>query len=271
MIIDAHVHLFYNVLEVPPEASVGDLISAGERWFEHMLNAAEAVNIDKFCLLGEPVIRLSGKVHQEAGANGLLMHIIDKYPDKILGYIRINPNNTGEAIAEMEQCFKNQRVVGVKIGGSSGCPASLKADSPAYEPVMKKLIELGGIMLMHAWDKTTGNYEQESTPFEVAEMARKFPGARIHMAHLNGAGYEGVLAIEPYKNIFVDTSGSYPEAGFLEWAVEVLGPERIVFGSDATGRDFCVQLAKVSGADLAQDVKDAILGGNMAAILEGRI
>ena len=74
--------------------------------------------------------------------------------------------------------------------------------------------------------------------------------------------------IAPYANILADTSGSEPEAGIVEYAVQALGAERIVFGSDAPGRDFSVQLGKVIGADITGEERALILGGNMARVLK---
>lgn len=271
MIIDSHVHIFYDeILASSPEASCEEFLAAGEKRFARILATADAAGIDKLCIIGEPPSRISTRAQEEAGANGLVLRLLEKFPDRLYGYIRVNPNNPGEAAAEMDRCLGIPGVIGVKVGGKRGCPGSLKADSPQYEPLMERLLEPGGIMLMHAWNKTTGNYEQESTPFEVAAMAEKFPNVPIQMAHLNGANYDGILAVAPFGNVFADTSGSNPEAGFLEWATGVMGTERIVFGSDATGRDFAVQIAKVAGADISEEAKAKILGGNLHEIINGR-
>ncbi len=48
----------------------------------------------------------------------------------------------------------------------------------------------------------------------------------------------------------------------LSYAVSVLGPERIVYGSDAPGRDMAVQLAKVTSAPLSSEASALILGSN---------
>lgn len=261
MVIDTHVHI-----RVPEADSAETSLNKGIEWFARVLEVAEAAGVDKLCVIGEPTRRVPRRVLEERGGNAMLLRLLEEYPDKLFGYARINPNEPDDAIRQMERCFENKRVIGVKVGGGRG-PESLKANAPEYEPIMKRLGELNGIMLMHAWHKTTGNNEQESTPFEVAEMGRRFPGVKIQMAHLTGANYDGILAIAPYRNIFVDSSGGFPEAGFIEWAVEVLGPDRIVFGSDIIGRDFSVQLAKITGSDLEQDVKSRILGRNMIDIL----
>lgn len=50
-------------------------------------------------------------------------------------------------------------------------------------------------------------------------------------------------------------------------AVRELGAERVVYGSDAGGRSFSSQLAKVYGARIPDDAKRLILGANLKRIL----
>ena len=53
----------------------------------------------------------------------------------------------------------------------------------------------------------------------------------------------------------------------VEMAVRELGPKRIIYGSDAGGRSYASQLAKVIGADISQRDKELILGGNLQRLL----
>ena len=73
--------------------------------------------------------------------------------------------------------------------------------------------------------------------------------------------------IKPYPNISIDTCGSQPEHGFVEYAVEQLGAERVVFGSDAPGRDFSCQLGRVVGADITEEQRRTVLTDNGARLL----
>ena len=62
--------------------------------------------------------------------------------------------------------------------------------------------------------------------------------------------------------------GGDPTAGFTELAVRELGAERVLYGSDAGGRSFASQLAKVLGADIPEPAKRLILGENLKRLLE---
>jgi predicted TIM-barrel fold metal-dependent hydrolase len=64
--------------------------------------------------------------------------------------------------------------------------------------------------------------------------------------------------------------GFDPERGIVEKAVEVLGAERVYYGSDAPGRNYAAQLAKVRYADISDRDKALILGGNAARLLGWR-
>jgi predicted TIM-barrel fold metal-dependent hydrolase len=73
--------------------------------------------------------------------------------------------------------------------------------------------------------------------------------------------------VRPHANVAVDLGGSDPTAGFVETAVRELGASRILYGSDAPGRSFATQLAKVMGADISDDARRLILGGNLKRLL----
>ena len=50
-------------------------------------------------------------------------------------------------------------------------------------------------------------------------------------------------------------------------AVRELGAERVLYGSDAGGRSFASQLAKVFGADIPESAKRLLLGENLKRLL----
>ena len=67
--------------------------------------------------------------------------------------------------------------------------------------------------------------------------------------------------------MYAEVCGSDPTAGFVEMAVRELGAERVLYGSDAGGRSFASQLAKVLSADVPGAAKHLILGGNLRRLL----
>ena len=85
----------------------------------------------------------------------------------------------------------------------------------------------------------------------------QFPSHGNKSTDGNGFGTPGLI----------DLGGSDPTTGFVEMAVRELGAERIVFGSDAGGRSFASQIAKVQGADVTDEQRNLIFRDNLKRLL----
>ena len=84
---------------------------------------------------------------------------------------------------------------------------------------------------------------------DLAALAERHPTAKLICGHTGGDWEQGIRAVRAQPNISVDLGGGDPVAGITEMAVRELGPERVLYGSDAPGRSFASQLAKVHGAE----------------------
>ncbi len=195
-------------------------------------------------------------------ANDYVLRMRDAEPDAILPFCYVTPAFPDEAVAEIERCVGGQDMAGVKLW------VARRVTDPGLDPIMESAIALDVPVLQHAWLKTTGNLPGESTPFDVADLALRHPRARIIMAHLNGVGYRGIEAVVDVPNVVVDTSGGDPESGMVEMAVQRLGADRVVYGSDAPIRHFGVTMNKVLGADIPDTAKRAILWDNALRVLK---
>jgi hypothetical protein len=107
----------------------------------------------------------------------------------------------------------------------------------------------------------------ESTPADLAELARRHPDASLICAHTGADWERGIRAIRGAKNIWAEVCGSDPTAGMVEMAVRELGAERVIYGSDFPGRSFASQLAKVYSADIPEPARRLILGDNLRRLL----
>ena len=123
------------------------------------------------------------------------------------------------------------------------------------------------LVVHHSWYQSVRANAEESTPADMADLAGRFPDVFIQMAHLGGARVRGVLDIRPHANVTIDTSGSQPMGELIEYAVGMLGADRIVYGSDVPGRDFCAQLGRVWGARLSETDRRKILYRNAERLL----
>jgi len=225
-----------------------------------LITAAKRSGVEKICLstlLGgyEPSMDECRKSNNYTFAMKEVAHSV------FVPFCYVNPAFPGESVNEIERCMKKTGLGGIKLW------VARRAKDRGLDPILEIAAELRLPILQHAWDKTTGNLPQESFPWDVADLAKRHPKAKIIMAHLNGAGLRGLEAMAEYTNIYVDTSGGDPESGMVEIALEKLGPKRILYGSDVPGRHFGVQMGKVLGANIPEDIKRNILWDNGAQIL----
>ncbi|MBI3946052.1 MAG: amidohydrolase family protein [Armatimonadetes bacterium] len=253
MIYDIHVHVGSAVRRFDG--------SAGEA-AEEMMARARLHGIERQCIssLLNPGNLAYPSLEQVRQGNDHALSLAAAYPRHYLPFCYLNPRHERAALDELHRC-SDRGVVGIKL------LVSCKASDPLVDPILERAAALRLPVLQHAWNKTVGQREHESTSADVAEAGRRHPGTHLIMAHLMGAGYRGVLDIAPMPNVHVDLSGGEPETGIVEYAVRHLGAERVLFGSDAPGRSYGVQLGKVLGADLTPGQRDLILWGNAERIL----
>jgi uncharacterized protein len=244
MIIDSHVHFEQDRLD-------------------EIVAFARVSEIDKLCIstLGTHSYIPAPTREEIIVCNNATLMAMESYPDVFVGFCYLNPNDGCEALREMDRCLE-RGMKGVKLWIAS------KASSREVAQIAEHAMEHGVPLLQHSSNKTTGNSEFGSNSSDVVILAERFPKLTIIMAHLGGNGYRGVADVEKHTNIFIDTSGGEPTVGITEHAVNTLGAERILFGSDVPGRSFDVQIGKIFGAGIKDSEKDLILCGNMKRILK---
>ncbi|MCR4415751.1 MAG: amidohydrolase family protein, partial [Thermoguttaceae bacterium] len=126
-------------------------------------------------------------------------------------------------------------------------------------------------VLQHAYDRVMGNLPGESSCADVAALASRHPDASFICAHTGNDWERGIRMIRATTNVYAEVCGSDPTAGFVEMAVRELGPDRVIYGSDAGGRSFASQLAKVLSAELPDAARRLILGENLRRLLAPRL
>ncbi len=194
--------------------------------------------------------------------NDEVLAAIAHYPDRAFGFVYLSPKHVRESLDELNRCVADGPMVGVKLW------VAVRADALELDPIVERATELKAVVLQHAWMKVTGNLPGESTPIQLATLAARHPNAKLICGHTGGDWEQGIRAVRAHANISVDLGGGDPAAGITEMAVRELGPERIVFGSDAPGRSFASQLAKVYGAAIPDDAKQLIFATNLKRLLK---
>ncbi len=254
-VLDVHVH------------PLGTGAASVETDARRILEAAGRAGITKMCIfLLHPESGAGSPLHDPAmrhcrDGNDYNLRMRDRAPEAFLPFCYVNPACPEASVDEINRCIVEERMCGIKLW------VARRATDAGLDPIMQRAAELDVPVLQHAWDKTTGNLPGESFPQDVAQLARRHPGAKIIMAHLNGCGLRGIEHVADCPNLVADTGGGDPEAGIVETAVDALGGRRVVFGSDLPVRLFGQCLGKTLGADLSEATRKDILWNNAARLL----
>ena len=193
--------------------------------------------------------------------NDEVLQALSHWHDRAFGFVYLNPKYVQESLAELDRCVRDGPMVGVKLW------VALHANAPELDDIVKRAAELKALIFQHTWIKITGNLPGESTPMDVAALAARHPEASIVCGHTGGDWELGVRAVQAQKNVAVDLAGGDPAAGETEIAVRELGAERVLYGSDAPGRSFASQIAKVQGAHVSDAARRLIFAGNLKRLL----
>ncbi len=193
--------------------------------------------------------------------NDQVLRAIDRWPERALGFVYLNPGYVEESLAELDRCVRDGPMVGVKLWVARRC------SEEALDAIVRRAGELRALIFQHTWLKVDGNLPGESTPQDLATLAARHPQVPIVCGHTGGDWEQGIRSIRALPNVFIGTGGFDPTAGVMEMAVRELGSERVIYASDIGGRSFASQLAKVLGARIDAFSRELILGENLRRLL----
>lgn len=249
MIWDVHTHLSGVEGRTPDERMA------------NLLRFVDRMGVDRVCLhMGYPFLTdpTPKELRQQ---NDQALQALAHYHDRAFGFVYASGRHPDESVREIDRCVKDGPMVGVKLW------VARRAHEKELDPIIARAAELKAPILQHTWFKANGNLTGESNPLDLVDLAKRHPKATFICGHSGGDWQLGVRAIRSATGLYTETGGSDPTSGFVEFAVKELGADRVLYGSDAGGRSFASQLAKVQGADVPDEAKKKILGENLKRLL----
>jgi predicted TIM-barrel fold metal-dependent hydrolase len=195
----------------------------------------------------------------EEGVLEYVAAAVQKYPDRLMAYARMNPRYGDEALDLFDRAIRDYGMRGLKLH-----PVGYVMH-PANDLVLNLIRHAAALnvpTLFHCGD------EEFSLPLQVAEAAALVPEARIILGHMGGYFHvrDAIRAARRLPNLILETS-AMPYPRMIREAVEVLGAERILFASDGPGCDPSIEVEKVRRAGLTPEQESLILSGNTARLL----
>jgi predicted TIM-barrel fold metal-dependent hydrolase len=201
--------------------------------------------------------------------NDLMLECMKQYPDRLIGQFTANAIYQKESLEEIKRCV-DLGMVGLKVY------TQLKINDPLFYPIIEKMIDLKMIIHMHAYAQLgLGGYRMKydigirpntSIPEDFVDIAKRYPEAMFQYAHIGGGGdWEyACKSFVHYPNIYVDTSGSYNPENMIDSAMELLGEDRLFFGSDNC---YYQSVGKILASNLTENQKKKVFFDNYNAIL----
>lgn len=192
------------------------------------------------------------------------LRIARLFPEYFTAFVYLNPRLGEKAtMQEAERCASHPGVRGIKLEIANN------SAHPVMRHVAKAARTFGLPVLQHSWSTTNiKNRVAQSDPVDTASFARRNPDVTVIMAHLTGIGFRGVLEAQGLPNLYVDTSGGFPESGLIEFAVEHLGADHVLYGSDLPIRENTVTIERIRGAKISAADQRKLLFGNTRRLLK---
>ena len=163
--------------------------------------------------------------------NDFMLRLQEAQPNRVRGYVVVNPNYTDHALKELRRCL-DAGMIGVKLA------ASRRADDPLLDPVCQVAGQRGVPVLHHIWQHRRRDYpgQEASDAAELVVLALRHPNVHFLLAHIGGGGdwTHSLAAVRRVPNVMVDLSGSGVDGGMLEACIDAVGVERLLWGCDLT-------------------------------------
>jgi len=243
LIIDAHAHMgpwlnFHIADQGSPASMVKTMDACG----------VDVTIISPHICIG-PEYRLGNRHAYEAAA---------EFPGRLIPFVTVNPNYPiAEIEDEIAHWESNGGITAFKLHPSLH---QYKASGEGYFPVYEYANAHKLPILSHSWagDPLGG----AST---LGGLAEKYPNAAFIIGHSASSWQvldEASREANAHNNVYLDLTGSRLIRGLLEDAVQRVGADRVLFGTDNPFIDPRPGLGRVLMADLSDDDKRLILGLN---------
>ncbi len=181
-----------------------------------------AERIHRLTLTREGHLRLGRQVFRiyRHPDNDAVVRALGQHPDRFLGWIFLNPRHDPSVLETLERYRGVSGMIGVKLH-----PHWHDYRTELLEPLLERMEALGLPALVHFGFGPRGDFRA------LCEAHPKLP---IIAAHAGFPFYSDLWKHGPdLPNLFVDLSSPYIDERLARRAVEVLGPERCLYGTDS--------------------------------------
>jgi predicted TIM-barrel fold metal-dependent hydrolase len=226
---------------------------------ERYLSIMDAAGVDVTCL--NCVFYGDARRGNDAVAEAVALH-----PDRFVGAAFVTPHYPEEAVVELDRAFGELNMKFVKVYPDY---AMKLPEDPSYGPILEWCSARELPVMLHS----TFLFEPPNADVykRYTGLHKRYPGIKWVIAHAgwpNPPGGQAIVdSVNDVPNMYLETCTSFSNAGTLEFIVDGVGADRILFGSDMTLMDARLQLGIIATADIPEEDKRKILGLNAINLL----
>lgn len=239
-IVDFHVHIgHWGMMHLP----VAD---------DDMIPLMDRAGVNRICTFG--ILYPDVKV-----GNDNVAEFVTRHPDRVVGFTSLNPFQ-GNMEDELKRCAQEHGFRGIKLHeyvglGNNRHPMANAREYGDWDKVFSAAANLKLPILFHG--------------IVTENDMRNFPETVFVRAHglcdIKGTATKQRLA--EYPNLYVDTCHTQNTVWEAEETVSILGPDRVLWGTDAPLDDFAQRLGIILSLGISDGDKAKILGGNAIRLL----
>ena len=278
MIIDFHTHIFPQDVREAREkyfdrepdfshiySAPGSKLSSMEELIENM----DEQGVDKSVVFGFPW----RTVEHFKRNNDYVTEAVERYSDRLIGFCTFSLPVKG-AEKEIERCL-NSGLSGV--GELAFYSSAIGEDTVHFlRPIAEVALSHDVPLLLHANEPVGHSYpgKSPSTMGGIYALVQHFPKNKIVLAHWGGGILFYYLMKKEVKevldNTWFDTAASpyLYDSKIYSIATEIVGPNKILFGSDYPLLNPSRYFNEMKEAGLTQDTIKKICGENAASMLK---
>ena len=225
----------------------------------HIMEDLARLGID--CIVTAPHPLLQERMQE---ANEMADLAAKEFPGKIYGYISVIPSCGMDAVkAEIAKYSKNPAFVGLKF--LAGSHYHGKMELPEYQYALDFADEVGCPVLCH-------EYANVPAQEEFADALENRHNMRLIIAHQAGGFAKFTRRMAPmirdHENAYLEICGSMDNQLPMEAMVELVGEDKVLFGTDAINLDPKYEIGKVALSPLSDEAKKKIFAENYLRLLE---
>ncbi|MFC1907934.1 amidohydrolase family protein [Chloroflexota bacterium] len=280
MIIDFHTHVFPPYIKKNHNKYIDSDPCFAILYSEKNVKLATTdeliASMDKAGIDISVIVNIGWTTHELCvETNNYILESIARYPQRLVGFCTVQPLSYEAAIIEIERCAKE----GIRGVGEIRPDIQLfdLGDGEVMAPLIEVMRKHKLILLTHTSEPVGHKYPGKGiiTPDMFYPFITGFPDLTIVCAHWGGGLPFYALMPEvkqAMNNVFFDTAASpfLYSPQIYEQVTQLVGAEKILFGSDYPLLAQSRVLNEIKSLDLSEETKALILSGNARKLLDIR-